>query len=190
MTQKWQELFEQIDFSDHGKELCNASDFARFETDLGFIFPDDYKTYCQLFGTGLLGYAMHVYAPTPHLIEYSNGALELLKERVERFPSKNSERNKRLFSLFESSFIFADDSGVYVAMWDLRTYSEEDKSYEIYWIATDDPSGEDGYSLGRSFYEFVYGFCFGRLSYDFLPEDLRPPSDEPQTFQSFLTSHP
>jgi hypothetical protein len=183
MIRQWQNLLAQLEIIDSGREICSANDLLRFQTENSILLPRGYKEYCQVFGTGLLGYAMHVYAPTLALVEYSQGSLQAFLEQLERFPLENEEKNSRLKDLFRNAFIFADDSGAHVALWDLRTYGD-DENYDIYWIDLD--LIDEEYWIGRDFFEFISGFCLSRGSYDFLPEKKRPPVDEPQRFESFI----
>jgi hypothetical protein len=185
MIQQWQDLLTQLGIDNYGIEQCNQTDLLRFETETEIVLPAGYKEYSQVFGTGLWGYAMQVYAPTQYLIEYSKETLDTFKEDLEMFPSENLERDQRMKALFDVGFVFATDSGAHVALWDLRTYGD-DENYDIYWIDIDLIGDE--YLIGRDFFEFITHFCLGRGSYDFLPEDMRPLPDTPQLFKSFISN--
>jgi hypothetical protein len=182
--QQWQDFLSQLEIIDSVCETCSPADLLRFELYHNIILPQEYKEYCQILGTGLLGYGMHIYALTPGLLEYSETTLASLIENLELFPSDDIARDQRLKNLFQSSFVFADDSGAHIALWDLKTYRDADKSYDIYWVDVDLVDDDD--RIGRSFFEFVSDFCLGKSSYEFLPEAKRPPSNQPRTFEGFI----
>lgn len=182
MIGQWQKLFSQLEVIDPGSEICTREEIFLFEDRNGIVLPSGYKEYSQVFGTGLFGYGMHVYAPTSYLIEYSKETLESFRETLVMFPSEDLQRDERLDSLFQSSLIFGDDSGAHVALWDLRTYGD-DENYDIYWVDID--LIDEEYLIGRDFFEFISGFCLSKASYDFLPIDKCPPLEQPQRFESF-----
>jgi hypothetical protein len=184
MIGQWQELLSQLEVINSGSEICTQEEILFFESRNRIILPTGYKEYSQIFGTGLLGYGMHIYAPTSYLIEYSQETLESFRETLVMFPSESPQRDKRLDSLFQSSFIFGDDSGAHVALWDLRTFGD-DENYDIYWVDID--LIDEEYQIGRDFFEFVSGFCLARASYDFLPVEKQPSLDQPQRFESFAS---
>lgn len=184
MMQQWQNFLSQLQLINSGCEITDLADLLRFEIHHNIILPQEYKEYCQVFGTGRLGYGMHIYTLTPYLVKHSEETLATLIEDLELFPSNDVVRDQSLKNLLQAGFVFADDSGAHVALWDLRTYRNEDKSYDIYWVDIDLVSDAD--RIGRSFFEFVSDFCLGKSPYEFLPEAKRPPSNQPQIFESFI----
>jgi hypothetical protein len=184
MIQQWQALFAELDTTNEGQEILSTEELQEFEMQNRIILPTEYREYCQVFGTGLFGHGIRIYCPTPALLEYSKASLESIKEELKMFPSDNRERDNRLKALMGSGFVFADDFGANIALWDLRSYSERDDNYDIYLVDIDG-SDEELYQVGRSFFEFVCGYCLGRAPYSFLPEDKRPEVDTPQIFTSF-----
>ncbi|HIK18981.1 MAG TPA: SMI1/KNR4 family protein [Leptolyngbyaceae cyanobacterium M33_DOE_097] len=183
MIEQWQDLLAQLEIINSGREVYTSDELLRFEAEDHITLPTGYKEYARVFGTGLLGYGMHVYAPSLLLVEYSQATLEeCFLEQLKRFPLESEEKTASLKELFKNAFVFADDSGAHVALWDLRTFGD-DENYDIYWVDID--LIDEEYRIGRDFFEFISGFCLGRSSYDFLPEEKRPSSDTPQRFNSF-----
>jgi hypothetical protein len=187
MLSEWNQLLAQIEILEEGSEILNKEGLSRFEVENNILLPPGYKEFCQTFGTGSFGNFIRIYSPNQNLVEYSRLSLESISEQVELFPSENLTRDSNLQSLLENGFVFGDDFGANIAIWDLRTYSDLDKSYDIYWIDID-ASDKDVYRVGRDFFEFVTDFCLGRGTYEYLPEDKRPPSDI-QTFTRFACNH-
>jgi RNAse (barnase) inhibitor barstar len=173
MLEQWQTLFLELEVTNQGREILNEEEFLRFETQDDVPSPVGYKEFCQIFGTGSFGNFVRVFCPSPHLVRYSTLSLESIKEKIECFPSENIERDNQLRNLLNNGFVFGNDFGANIAVWDLRTYSETDQSYDIYWIDIDS-SDENLHQIGRDFFEFVCNFCLGRGTYELPPEDKRP----------------
>ncbi|MEM8779341.1 MAG: hypothetical protein AAGF26_10820, partial [Cyanobacteria bacterium P01_G01_bin.49] len=78
-----------------------------------------------------------------------------------------------LIDLLDSAFVFGREPSANSIFWDLRSYNNKDKSYDIYWANSDCFSGEI-YKLGRDFYEFITEFCLGTKSFEILPKEKWP----------------
>lgn len=180
MLQQWRSLLVEVEIIEEGSEVLDEEELSRFEVENNILLPVEYKEFCQTFGTGLFANSIRIYSPSQFLVEYSRGSLETISEQIDLFPSENLTRDRSLQSLLENGFVFGNDFGANIAIWDLRTYSDLDKSYDIYWIDID-AEDENLYRVGRNFFEFVTNFCLGRGTYEYLPEDKRPPSNI-QTF--------
>ena len=188
IMQKWRDLFAQLEVIDYGQETFSEEQLIVIEVAEGIILPAEYKKFCQVFGTGMFGEFIGISCPTSYWLEASRQHLENIRYELTQFPSEEHGKNidiNTILKLLDSAFVFGDDSGAYIALWDLRTYSEVDQSYDIYWTNSDCFNG-DIYLVGRTFYEFVKDFCLGTRAFEILPESMHP---IPETiYQSFTSS--
>lgn len=153
--------------------LLTEEELQIFESKTGLILPEDYKTFCQRFGSVFFDNCITIYRPSEKLLAYSKKSINHLKSVIKEYPSKDAQTDIELQSLLNSAFVFLDNDGTNLAFWDLRTYKQSDKSYDIYWIKCDD-FDDEVYKVGRSFSEFILNFCLGRNFYSFLPESMQP----------------
>ena len=178
--QKWQKLKQQLEIVDCGKEIFTAQQLLNFETETNITLPLEYKKFYQVFGTGMFGEFIGISCPTPYWVKNSKQYLENIRNEIKYlYPEEHGKNNMKaesVLNLIDSVFVFGDDSGSFISLWDLRTYREVDKSYDIYWINWDSFSG-DIYKVGRDFYEFVKYFCLGTRAFEILPKSIRPEPD-------------
>ena len=68
MTSKWQTLFEEVEIIDSGfdSEIWNIDKIYEFEKNTEITLPEDYKEFCQVFGTGKFGNYVNIYCPSAH----------------------------------------------------------------------------------------------------------------------------
>jgi hypothetical protein len=188
MLQQWQALFGELEIVQQNPQILNEEELSRFEAENNILLPTGYKEFCQTFGTGSFGNFIRIFCPDQDLVEYSNLSLEAIREEIESFPSGRPDRDSSFQSLLANSFVFGDDFGANIAVWDLRTYSVLDEGYDIYWIDID-ASDEELYRVGRNFFEFVNNFCLGQDALDLLPQEKRPLTDSIlQTFTQFSSA--
>lgn len=173
MLEDWQNLIDSITlFGDSLGEIIHSSQFEYFERQFSIIFPDEYKNFCQIFGTGSFQRAFTLYSPSEYLI----GQQELLILTIEyicQFPSLYPEEDLRKVDLLQNAFIFGCDCGNYIFIWDLRTYGDIDKSYDIYTLLWDSPSetfNEEVTFFGRSMLSFVRDTLLTSKLYDLQEE--------------------
>jgi hypothetical protein len=174
MLQDWQNLLAQLNPKEQTglaeQDIRTIEELIEFEFQSGFILPTSYKEFCQVFGTVLLGKYVEIYSPYP---ERSNGLKASLKLDLELQISKEVSLNvEEISTLIDSAFIFDFTPGGDCLLWDLRTYSEEDESYDIYLVPGNEM--EATYLIGRNFFEFVRDFCLGQKSHKVLPQYRRP----------------
>ncbi len=182
---KWQHLLVQLETIavDEWQEIWNEHQFFTFESETGIVFPADYQEFCQIWGEGMLGEYMRIECPN---IKSQLGMLNL-KEEFNNFVANNSDNYdvNLINDLLSHSFVFAENYYTDHVFWDLRTYSELDKSYDIYLGRWEGFEGEV-YKIGRSFFEFVCDFCLGMKAYEVLPEWMHPqPQELYHTFTRF-----
>ena len=175
----WLNLLAQIEIIElpSGSDIWTQEELSQFEKETDIILPQNYKEYCQVFGSGQFGDYMTIYAPYPHL---SSMSLENIKEDIAEFPDPEHGKMMNVESLkqlLNCAFVFGGNPMSDTVFWDLRTYSDSDKSYDIY-LANADCFDGGIYLVGRDFYEFVRDFCLGLKSYKFLPAFKRPRSQE------------
>lgn len=173
--QKWKTLFQQLEVieTSDGQAISSEEELFTFEMETGIILPSEYKDFCQVFGSGRFGDLVKIFCPSRDLLFESIESIKYLKEQVEKYPSKNRQWDRQIQTLLNSALMFGGDDRVNIALWDLRTYEESDKSYDIYWVKYDDFEDEI-YRVGRIFFDFVHDFCLGRKSYKRLPKSMRP----------------
>lgn len=176
LIEKWQFLFSELEIIDEDSEVLTEEELQEFENDKDVVLPLEYKIFCQVFGTGLFGDFVFVAAPSNEFYKFSEVAVNGIRNELKFFPSRDLSRDKALEDLLDSAFVFGGDS-VWgnLGFWDLRTYSELDQSYDIYWIGAD-LMDEDACLIGRNFFDFVQGFCLGTTAYDVLPGSKQPDS--------------
>lgn len=168
--QRWQALFEQVEVIDRGTpQNCTEADLLIFEAQTGIVLPAGYKEFCQVFGSGIFGNYMQVDSPD---LNFSRENIGYLKEEL-RFQAEWDESIdiESIESLLNSAFIFGNNAHSDMLLWDLRTFSESDKSYDIYLAPF---SGPAVHLVGRDFAEFIRDFCLGMKAFDLLPEDMQP----------------
>lgn len=184
MLQEWRALLMTLEVTGEFEQpaTMNANELAEAEMRIGISLPTSYKEFCQVFGSGILGNGVKIQCPFPGALDLP-GSLEGLLDELQLFPSKDLEYDKNLEELLNHSLGFGDDDGANMAIWDLRSYSELDESYDIYWIPNDLLDDDTIYLIGRDFFEFVRDFCLGTKSAEIFPDStdflIEPP---PQTF--------
>ncbi|HEY9852824.1 MAG TPA: SMI1/KNR4 family protein [Leptolyngbyaceae cyanobacterium] len=187
MLENWQALLAQLKVfeSDESQEIWQPEQLKLFELETGIILPEQYKEFCQVFGTGMFGDYMRIYCPNIYM---SNLFINSVKDDVNNFPDPSHGKImdvESLKKLLEFAFMFGDNPSSDIVFWDLSSYSKSDDSYDIY-IANSDCFAGDIHKIGRNFYEFIRDFCLGTRSYELLPESMRPaPQELTLTFYPF-----
>jgi hypothetical protein len=190
VLKNWYDLANSVEVIDEqsGIEVLTLEDILAFERTQGFLLPEEYKEFCQVFGTGSAQEIFNLYSPTDTLI-FQQELLQLTVKNIVEFPSSSSQGDRRKIELLQNSFFFGDDSGSCMFMWDLRTYSDVDLSYDIYWGLWDAPSDsfEEEYKcLSRSFFTVVKEFIFlGRVN-EFYESDFQTEASEKLLFKRYI----
>jgi hypothetical protein len=187
MSNSWHELMQSLQFTGNDS-AGNPSEevISAFEQEHHIVFPPDYREFCQLFGTGLANDWFRFYCPGNPEFLMAQEILQLTIDHIRRAPSGNDEVDDRKIDLLSNGLWIGEDRGAYFLMCDLRTYSEKDSSYDLYWVLWDCPESEDFESdikfVGRSFFEFVRDFCYGSRVNELYQEFDRA---IPQTYERF-----
>lgn len=153
-------------------EVCTEKELLDFETKTGIILPPDYKECCQVFGSVAFGEYLEIRCPN---LAYSQFWIEALKSSIDsavRFREIDIRDVSKIENILDSAFAFGGSDTLLVLFWDLRTYSETDKNYDIYLARGEDFDGV--YLVGRDFTQFVLDFCLGTKSHEILPELMHP----------------
>lgn len=184
MIKKWQNLYKQLEIFNFEKKSNLEADLIKIETQTGINLPDEYKNFLLVFGTGRFGNYVGLTIPdTERSKELMGYNLEKLDYESQFWPEHETSKAKELRGIFNSALLFGATPFEQELVWDLRTYSKTDKSYDIYLVKFDGPSA---FKVGRNFYEFVCDFCLGLKSHEILPEDCQPePSSISYTFTHF-----
>jgi hypothetical protein len=174
MNEKWQSLLSRVKLieSGEGQEIPNEDELLEFESQTSIVLPFEYKEFCKLFGTGIFGDNLQIFCPPD--IAMSQVIIGVILDEIESFPHFSHSKVmpvKDIKNLLDFGLIFASTPSADRILWDLRTYSDLDKSYDIYWTNND----FDGniFRVGRDFFEFVEKFGLDRNSYKTLPESIR-----------------
>ncbi|MGD2180451.1 SMI1/KNR4 family protein [Lusitaniella coriacea] len=136
-----------------------------FELKTGFVLPQEYREYCQVFGAGKFG--LNRFAINCPSLQNLEKRLDSNKGILEAHIPRISKGGHTVFQLCEATELLQN---AYLIGWgvedqlfvfDLRTYSEQDRSYDIYTTLSNTPDGAEIYYLGRSFYCFIRDVCLG-----------------------------
>jgi SMI1-KNR4 cell-wall len=169
--EKWIELFQSLtNLSDGEADLKTPEEIAKMEADLNIIFPSGYKEFCQVFGSCSIGF-MRIICSS----DYANWIyMKSLEMSRSEFPGVSPILSD---SIFDSCYVFGCDLGDYWVLWDLRTYSEHDKCYDIYLTDTE----QELIKIGRDFFEFIKDFCLGEKARDIFGVEGCPWVDLPDS---------
>lgn len=170
---KWEQLKNNVEVTlqmTEGILPLNSSQIETFESQSKILLPLGYKEFCMVFGEGCFS-APNTCINCPSTdINQINSNIEILdayRSQIELF--SNHENNLKDFSeilrLLDSSYYFGDTDGRALLIFDLRTYSNTDLSYDVY--ALDDDGNY--FLLGRNFFEMIQDLCLGTKIYDGFP---------------------
>jgi len=197
MKNKWLALLKQLEIIKPipglGEEKWTEEELLAFESETNIILPDEYKSFCQIFGSGGFGNYININCPYLQISNYYNdksyGGKNTLSGLIRTNNPSTISDTMSFYNLLHNGFYFGTRDTSDLFFWDLRTYSEIDKSYDIY-ITRNQIYYDERlvYKICRSFYQFVVEFCLGTKSYEILPPDLYClPEDLTLTFFPFST---
>jgi len=165
-----------------GRDTCSIKRLDEFERKIKHTLPQDYKTFCQVFGNVILGDYAQIFCPDAidTSLFYEAAMLDLEYQNLSSLKIDFSYARH----LISSCFPFGKNSNGDYFAWNINTYSEQDKSCDIFLIPTQ--GMESIYFLCRSFSEFVCDFCLGDKLFQVLPAHICPkPNEIRRTYAQF-----
>lgn len=188
MIEQWQQFSEEISFTEaqSGSEIFTENQLISFEQEYNVSLPEEYKEFCQVFGTGVAANFCRVFCPTTWLNHQQEFLLTVV-DYIEQFPSQNLINDREKIKLIRNAFMFGEDLGSYLLLWDLRTYQSHDKSCDIYlgaWEPLSSEFNEDFIFVGRSVFELFRDIIYGSRNIEIYPDCTVLPE---KTFHRFNT---
>jgi hypothetical protein len=173
MLEKWRSLLAETQVSCiWANQLSTQSleQFLEYENQVGFFLPSEYQEFCQIFGYGIFTrYWFCIECPD---LKSSDRRLIPHSDTIAAIKMSGYTYPDDVYELLDSAYIFATGDGFIFFLFDLRTYSDADRSYDIY--ALDDENSNSLYYLGRSFFNFVQDICLGERSLLEFPTLINP----------------
>lgn len=174
---------ELVDFALRTREIwpkgslptLTEDQLQKFESQADLILPQGYREFCQIFGSGQFGWdGFFIDSPDIDEIEKQLGSdrciFEACKGNLEAYKGNYySSQSNEIDELLDNAYLFGGGSGLIAFVFDLRTYNEQDLSYDIYGINCD---SDFVCYLGRDFFEFVRDICMGDRAKQEFPELL------------------
>jgi SMI1-KNR4 cell-wall len=157
MRRDWLDLMANLDIVGH-PYVSSPEEILEFEQIAGFILPEQYKEFCMVCGG--------MYFDKTELSIHQVGYYDVQSYLDEDFEKKDicisqNDGQYEMQELVQNSRHFGLGTGYTFLIWDLRTYSENDKSYDIYILRDWGNGTMDALNLGRDFYVFVKDYCTG-----------------------------
>ena len=183
IVKQWQVIFKQLRIIEKITER-RISEYSSLEFELtdNIILPLGYREFEVVFGSGYFGEHIQIFSPicyarSQEIIGYFKETLErelnYEREAGEQWfdPQQVAKAKRILDSALEFGHNFSGDSFV----WDLASYQESDRSYDIYFV----PSvATQVFMVGRDFVEFIREFALGSRAFEILPPEFHPYSNE------------
>jgi hypothetical protein len=146
-------------------QLNSDEDLHAFEDASGFRLPSEFKDYCKVFGGGFFG-ATGVtidFITIPEIVSIllnEQAQRESILSTVEYLAEDQSP--SELVRLINHSYNFGYSYSNAWFLWDLESYSQKDKSYDIYIVKGITTDEVRFHKLGRNFCEFIRDYAMGR----------------------------
>jgi hypothetical protein len=155
--ENWQQLLKKTDV-EGTPNIMTVSDLLTFETENNLVLPEDYKDFCQVFGSGLFGNEIRIQCP-PKTEESPNIFAMLISylDELKLLNEFSDAKSKQIFQILNNGLLIGDTFNGELFMFDLSSSSKEDDSYDIYIIDMDsfESYGTGINKVGRDFYEFI-----------------------------------
>jgi len=149
--------------------ILNSEQLLEYENQVGLLLPSEYKEFCRIFGYGIFTkYWFNIECP-----KLTNPGRKSIPHSDTRAAIKDSyPYSEDIYALLDFAYIFGVGDGFTFFLFDLRTYSKVDRSYDIYVL--DDERSNSLYYLGRSFFNFVQDMCLGERTLSEFPTLINP----------------
>lgn len=150
--------------------ILTESQLKDFESQTGFTLPKGYQEFCQVLGSGGFGSdGFFIDCPELEDIEGLLGSNQSILGACIEACQYSSSRSNEIEELLKNAYLFGGAPGRVSLIFDLRSYREEDRSYDIYGVGC-----EETFScyLGRDFFELVRDICIGDRAQKEFPELL------------------
>jgi SMI1 / KNR4 family (SUKH-1) len=177
--QKLKSFLETISVTDDNLQTMSAQEFIPIERKLGYKLPDDYKYFCQKLGSGEIADFVDFFCINNDALSDSTDATEEMTkqtiyglEQIKLNDGEDSSRyqsNLEYFEMLKSILVFGSFNE-HVFFWNLRSYQEDDDSYDIYWHTIDDIDSDGLIKICRKFTDFICDFCYGQLACQLKPD--------------------
>jgi predicted transposase YdaD len=153
---KWYELLKDANVK-KTQYLISVDDLQTFEIDNNVSLPEEYKEFCQVFGSGVFGNEIKIYCPPA--IEYTHNVVAILGSGLEFLKQTNQisiHRAEHIARLFKNALIFGCTSSSSYFLWSL-TAENSDDCENIYMVNLDSFECEGGEIeiVCKSFYKFI-----------------------------------
>src|SRR5258705_4119357 len=179
ILEKWKILLASLSVARKSELICSEAQIAQVEKELGFKYRVGYPESCRVFGAGSLGddtspEFFRIYCPCcpPSSFDIRRTGHTLIGLKLDLDASRpivDQEKVKTAYRLLKSGYAFGDSDRADSFIWDLTTYSQGDRSYDIYWVP--DEGVQEITLVGRDFFEFVHEFCLGDKWKIMFPEE-------------------
>jgi SMI1 / KNR4 family (SUKH-1) len=153
----WNQILTELNVN-FDLRLNSLEELDEFEKNSGIKLPEKYKEYCQNIGA----FTFNETKLTVFNIDFDN-LEDIIEEDIdirETF-TLYKEEFPEAQELLRNSFRFGMGYNLILLLFDLRTYSEIDRSYDIY-ILKDRNVDMPMIKLGRDFYLFIKDYCMGQ----------------------------
>jgi len=138
-----------------------------FECKTGLIIPQGYQEYCQVFGSGRFGInGFCIESPSIQYLEKHLGSNRGILEAQIAVLDRDESKGKQLL---ENSYLLGTGENCLLFVFDLRTYSDRDRSYDIYGVLDDEAGTVLTYFFGRDFFAFIRDICIGQQAKNRFP---------------------
>ena len=177
VSRKWIDLFETTTI--YGEpSLSSKDELIEFEAYSKIRLPQEFKSFCQLFGSGQFG-SSHVFIDCPR-----KDYIDYHEEKVERreIILIDIEESSENYNFLQHSYPVGTGVNDTHILFDLTSYQESDQSYDIYLFNELDKCK---YHFGRSFFEFIVDVCLEKRVFSDILLEQEYPSDDPMKQKAF-----
>ncbi|MBE9117490.1 hypothetical protein IQ249_16440 [Lusitaniella coriacea LEGE 07157] len=131
---------EGFSFPQECLSTWNEEKLNLFESKTQLILPQGYQEYCQVFGSGRFGAGgFLIECPSIQYLEEDLDSNRCILEAQAMECTRELGRDESKFKqLLENAYLFGSGPEPLLFVFDLRTYSKQDRSYDIYGVLNDE----------------------------------------------------